>query len=58
MTNDFICDLLWKVQKNHAANREGSFNETGKELSLPYMYLIGHIILSTHNTYTVQYWAI
>ncbi len=27
MTNAFIlCDLLWKVQKCHAANREGSFN--------------------------------
>ncbi len=27
MTNVFIlCDLLWKVQKNHAANIEGSFN--------------------------------
>ncbi len=27
MTNVFIlCDLLWKVQKSHAANREGSFN--------------------------------
>ncbi len=26
MTNIFmLCDLLWKVQKNHAANREGSF---------------------------------
>ncbi len=26
MTNAFICNLLWKVQKSHAANREGSFN--------------------------------
>ncbi len=27
MTNAFIlCDLLWKVQKRHAANRVGSFN--------------------------------
>ncbi len=27
MTNAFIlCDLVWKVQKSHAANREGSFN--------------------------------
>ncbi len=27
MTNAFIlCDILWKVQKSHAANREGSFN--------------------------------
>ncbi len=27
MTNAFIlCDLIWKVQKSHAANREGSFN--------------------------------
>ncbi len=27
MTNAFIlCDLVWKVQKGHAANREGSFN--------------------------------
>ncbi len=27
MTNAFIlCDLVGKVQKSHAANREGSFN--------------------------------
>ncbi len=27
MTNAFIlCNLVWKVQKSHAANREGSFN--------------------------------
>ncbi len=27
MINTFILyDLLWKVQKSHAANREGSFN--------------------------------
>ncbi len=27
MTNAFIlCDFIWKVQKSHAANREGSFN--------------------------------
>ncbi len=27
MTNAFIlCELLWKVQKSHAVNREGSFN--------------------------------
>ncbi len=27
MTNAFtLCNLLWKVQKSHAANREGSFN--------------------------------
>ncbi len=27
MTNAFIlCDLVWKVQKCHAAKREGSFN--------------------------------
>ncbi len=27
MINAFIlCDLLWKVQKSHAANRDGSFN--------------------------------
>ncbi len=26
MTNAFIlCDLVWKVKKRHAANREGSF---------------------------------
>ncbi len=26
MTNAFIlCDLLWKVQKSHTPNREGSF---------------------------------
>ncbi len=26
MTNAFIlCDLVWKVQKSHAVNREGSF---------------------------------
>ncbi len=28
MTNAFIlCDLLWKVQKSHEANREGSFKK-------------------------------
>ncbi len=28
-TNAFIlCNLLWKVQKNLAANKEGSFNDT------------------------------
>ncbi len=28
MTNAFILsDLVWKVQKSHAANREGSFNK-------------------------------
>ncbi len=28
MTNAFIlCDLLWKVQKSHEANREGSFKQ-------------------------------
>ncbi len=27
VTNAFIlCDLVWKVQKSHAVNREGSFN--------------------------------
>ncbi len=26
MTNTFILYNLWKVQKSHAANREGSFN--------------------------------
>ncbi len=29
MTNAFIlCDLVWNVQKSHAANREGSFKNT------------------------------
>ncbi len=29
MTNDFIlCDLEWKVQKSHEANRKGCFNTT------------------------------
>ncbi len=29
MTNAFIlCDLLWKVQKSHAANRECNFKST------------------------------
>ncbi len=23
-----LCDLVWKVQKGHAVNREGSFNHT------------------------------
>ncbi len=32
MNNTFIlCDLVWKVQKSHAANREGSFNVNVKE---------------------------
>ncbi len=31
MTNAFILyDLVWKVQKSHAANREGSFNHAYK----------------------------
>ncbi len=30
LTNTFIlCDLLWKVQKSHVANTEGSFNIMG-----------------------------
>ncbi len=30
MTNAFIlCDLLWKVQKSHAVNQEGSFKHIG-----------------------------
>ncbi len=41
MTNAFIlCDLLWKVQKVHARNREGSFKNNGIERLLkPYNYL-------------------
>ncbi len=32
MTNAFIlCDLLWKVQKNHAANGEGSVKQIQKQ---------------------------
>ncbi len=38
MTNAFIlCDLLWNVQKNHAANREGRFKplaSTGPSLQI------------------------
>ncbi len=35
MTNAFIlCDLVWKVQKSHAANREGSFKLNRNMLSL------------------------
>ncbi len=35
MTNAFIlCDLVWKVHKSHAANREGSFNINMFSLSL------------------------
>ncbi len=31
MANAFIlCDLLWKVQKNHAANKEGNFKSYNK----------------------------
>ncbi len=33
ITNAFIlCDLLWKVKKSHAANREGSFKNVSKQL--------------------------
>ncbi len=43
MTNAFIlCDLLWKVQKCHTVNREGSFNNYGNIYlwSRPYVTLI------------------
>ncbi len=34
MTNAFIlCDLVWKVQKGYAANREGNFMGAGQGLS-------------------------
>ncbi len=36
MTNAFIlCDLVWKVQKSHAANREDSFKLRGVCRGLP-----------------------
>ncbi len=42
MTKAFIlCDLLWKVQKSRAANREGSFNllhATGTRMAEYYHY--------------------
>ncbi len=35
MTNAFmLCDLLWNVQKNHAANREGSFKNSNQYVAL------------------------
>ncbi len=38
MTNAFIlCDLLWKVQKNHVSSREGSFNMVS--IFMPYYVL-------------------
>ncbi len=44
MTNAFIlCDLLWKFQKSHAANRDGSFktrHETILRLSWDYPEII------------------
>ncbi len=37
MTNAFIlCDLVGKVQKSHAANREGSFKH--KTMNIMHMY--------------------
>ncbi len=45
ITTAFIlCDLVWKVQKNHAVNREGSFNMYGRVVchyscwQVPFMY--------------------
>ncbi len=41
MTNAFIlCDLLWKVQKGHTANREGSFNNVLNIIRFSYMCLL------------------
>ncbi len=38
IANAFIlCDLVWKVQKSHAANREGSFNISVQWTSLSYL---------------------
>ncbi len=40
MTKAFIlCDLLWKVQKSHAANREGSFNVFSEGIYKQYTHL-------------------
>ncbi len=45
MTNAFIlCDLIWKVQKSHAANRECSFNST-----MLVLHLICRTITQTEN---------
>ncbi len=46
MTNAFIlCDLLWRVQKCHAPNREGSFNHRLKATHRRTHYL--HVICIT-----------
>ncbi len=44
MTNVFIlCNLLWKVQKRLAANREGSLNlDIGHNISMNHRMLIQH----------------
>ncbi len=40
MTNAFIlCDLVWKVQKSHATNREGSFKHQAMYMMLK-LYII------------------
>ncbi len=39
ITNDFIlCDLLWKVQKSHTANREGCIQWWEKTNTLPFYF--------------------
>ncbi len=41
MTNAIIlCDLIWKVQKSHGANREGSFNCCDKISVCYLLYLV------------------
>ncbi len=43
MTNACIlCDLLWKVQKSHVANREGSFNTDSSDFTFILPARSGH----------------
>ncbi len=48
MTNAFIlCDLIWKVQKSDAANREGSFNVI---MHIPICNVINEMMNINHYT--------
>ncbi len=41
-TNAFIlCDLLWKIQKDHAVNREGSF-KMNMQLTRYSLYMVAN----------------
>ncbi len=57
MTNTFILyDLLWNVQKCHAANREGSFKYTlnTQYRHIHWLYVSVNVILSSVDLYIVS----